>query len=153
MTTATPPVNPRIIALAHYAGRALLENVLARHGVTFQQSVTLRLTATAEGAVERDGLAGGVAGSLKIDHAEADGVVDELIAAGLLVPEEPSRVRITDAGRKLFETTSAETAPITARIYAGIPAGDLAAAGRVLTLIHERAEAELATMTGSAPTK
>jgi DNA-binding MarR family transcriptional regulator len=147
MTTTTPLLDPRVIALAHYAGRALLENVLARHGATFQHAVTLRLAAVADGPVERDHLVGGVVGALKIDAAEGHSVVDELLAAELLAPQEPSRVRITDAGRELYERTSAETAPITARIYAGIPTEDLAAAGRVLTLITERANAELATMT------
>lgn len=30
MTTTTPTVDGRVIALAHYAGRAVLEHVLAR---------------------------------------------------------------------------------------------------------------------------
>jgi DNA-binding MarR family transcriptional regulator len=147
MTTTTPLVDPRVIALAHYAGRALLENALARHGATFQQSVTLRVVAVADGPVERDRVVDSVVGALKIDAAEAHSVVDELIAAELLASQKPSRVRITDAGRELYGRTSAETAPITARIYAGIPTEDLAAAGRVLTLITERADAELAAMT------
>ncbi|MEU9051975.1 MarR family transcriptional regulator [Streptomyces sp. NPDC048384] len=146
MTTTTPLLDPRVIALAHYASRALLERVLARHGATFQQSVTLRLVNVADGPVERDHLVDGVVGALKIDAAEAHSVVDELIAAQLLAPQEPSRVRITDAGRELYERTSAETAPISARVYADIPTEDLAAAGRVLTLITERANAELAAM-------
>ncbi|WP_210587062.1 winged helix DNA-binding protein [Streptomyces sp. GESEQ-35] len=146
MTTTTPPVDPRVIALAHYAGRALLEKVLARHGATFQQSVTLRLVAVADGPVERDRLVESVVGALKIDAAETHSVVDELLTAGLLAPQEPSRVRITDAGRELYNATSAETAPITARIYAGIPTEELTAAGRVLTLITERADAEFAAM-------
>ena len=144
MTTTPPLLNPRVIALAHYASRALLENVLARHGVTFQQSVTLRLAAVAGEAVESKDLVGGVVGALKSDAAEAHAVVDQLIAAGLLAPQEPSRVRITDAGRELYDRTTAETAPISARVYAGIPTEDLAAAGRVLNLITERADAELA---------
>jgi len=139
MTTTTPLLDPRVIALAHYASRAVLESVLIRHGVTFQQSVTLRLVATADGPVERDRLVDGVVGALKIDAAEAHSVVDELIAKKLLTPQ----VGITDAGRDLFGTTSAETAPISARIYADIPEEDLAVAGRVLTLITERANAEL----------
>ncbi|MFF5493803.1 MarR family transcriptional regulator [Streptomyces aquilus] len=151
MTTSTPTpspvVGPRDIALAHYAGRALLENVLARHGVTFQQSVTLRVVAVAEGPIERERLVGGVVGSLKIDAAEAGAVVDELIATDLLAAEGTSRIRITDGGRELYATTSAATAPITARIYDGIPTEDLAAAGRVLRLITERADAELAAVT------
>ncbi|KMS77359.1 hypothetical protein ACM01_01700 [Streptomyces viridochromogenes] len=147
MTTATPLLNPRVIALAHYASRALLENVLTRHGATFQQSVTLRLVAIADEPVARDHLVGGVVGALKIDAAAAHAVVDELITAGLLAPQEPSRVRITEAGRELHATTTAGTAPITARIYAGIPTEELAAAGRVLSLITERADAELAALT------
>ncbi|MFB6636830.1 MarR family transcriptional regulator [Streptomyces chartreusis] len=151
MTTTTPPVaaplvDPRVIALAHYAGRALLENVLARHGSTFQQSVTLRLVAVAEGPVGRDALVDSVVGALKIDAAEVHSVVDELIAAGLLAAQEPSAVRITDAGRERWASTSAATAPITARVYDGIPKEDLAVAGRVLTLITERANAEFAAM-------
>ena len=128
MTTSVPPVtpvppllNPRLIALAHYAARGILEHVLARHGLTFQQSVTLRLAAVAEGPVERQHLVDGVVDSLKIEAAEADAVVDELIASGALSPQQPSRIRITDAGRQLYETTSAETAPLSARVYDGIP--------------------------------
>ncbi|MFE1841556.1 MarR family winged helix-turn-helix transcriptional regulator [Streptomyces sviceus] len=146
MTTTTPVLTPRVLALAHYAARALLENVLARHGVTFQQSVTLRLAAVAEGLVTRDRIVEDVVGALKIDPAEAHSVVDELVSKGLVAPDGPSQVRLTDAGRELFETTSAETAPISARVYAGIPAEDLAVAGRVLSLITERADAELAAL-------
>ncbi|MEU0407799.1 MarR family transcriptional regulator [Streptomyces griseorubiginosus] len=138
--------NPRVIALAHYAGRALLENALARHGLTFQQSVTLRPAALADGPLDRDRLVADVVGSLKIDAVEAHAVVDELLAAELLAPEGATQVRITRAGRDLYETTSAETAPLTARIYAGIPEEDLAVAGRVLGLITERANRELAAL-------
>ncbi|CCK25561.1 hypothetical protein BN159_1182 [Streptomyces davaonensis JCM 4913] len=142
---STPLLNPQVIGLAHYAGRAVLERVLARHGMTFQQSIALR-RAAAQGPVERDGLVGGVVDALKVTPAEAHSVVDELITADLLSPEGPSQVRITDTGRELFDRTSAETAPISARVYAGIPEEDLAAAGRVLTLITERANAELAAL-------
>ncbi|MFD7392050.1 MarR family transcriptional regulator [Streptomyces sp. NPDC059852] len=152
MTTTPPRLDPRVIALAHYASRALLERVLARHGATFQQSVTLRVAAVADGPVGRDELAGQVTGSLKCTPEEARSVVEELEGAGLLAPEGPSAVRITDAGRDLFTTTSAETAPLSARVYAGLPEEDLAAAGRVLTLITERANRELAALTrGTAP--
>jgi DNA-binding MarR family transcriptional regulator len=143
----TPLLNPRVIALAHYASRALLEHVLARHGATFHQSVTLRLVALGEEPVERDHVVDGVVGALKIDRTEAHSVIDELTGAGLVAPQGPSQVRITDAGQRLYDRTTAETAPITARYYAGIPTEDLAAAGRVLTLITERADAELAALT------
>ncbi|MEU6546872.1 MarR family transcriptional regulator [Streptomyces sp. NPDC046859] len=150
MTTTSPRLDPRVLALAHYASRALLEHVLARHGATFQQSVTLRVAAVAEGPVEREHLIGQVTGSLKCAPQEARSVIDELVGAGLLAPEGPSAVRITDAGRALHTTTSAETAPVSARIYAGLPEEDLAVAGRVLTLITERANRELTALTREA---
>ncbi|WP_055693656.1 MarR family winged helix-turn-helix transcriptional regulator [Streptomyces prasinopilosus] len=149
MTTTAPPVDGRVIGLAHYASRAVLEGVLSRHGLSFQQSVALRLVAVAGGPVDRVRLAGDVAGALKTGRPEADGVVGGLITAGLLAPDGPSPVRITDAGRALHETVSAETEVIAARIYAGIPSDELAAAGRVLALVTERADRELAAVAAS----
>jgi hypothetical protein len=125
----------------------VLERVLARHGVTFQQSVTLRLAAVADGPVEREQLVDGVVGALKNDP----GVIDELIAARLLTPAGGADVRITDAGRGLYARTAGETAPLSARIYADIPEEDLAVAGRVLSLITERANAELADLPEEPP--
>ncbi|MFF5448659.1 MarR family transcriptional regulator [Streptomyces sp. NPDC012888] len=52
-------------------------------------------------------------------------------AAGLV---DGDRLRPTDAGRELIAVTAAETAPLTGRIRGGIPAADLAAAGRALAL-------------------
>ncbi|MFC8146837.1 MarR family transcriptional regulator [Streptomyces paradoxus] len=147
MTTTTPLVDPRVIGLAHYAGRALLQHVLDRHGMTFQQSVTLRLAAIADGPVGREQLVAGVTEALRTEAGEVHGVLDELIAARLLAPDGEAEVRITDAGRALYATTSGETAPLTARIYDGIPAEDLAVTGRVLTLITERYGTELAALT------
>ncbi|WBO62376.1 MarR family transcriptional regulator [Streptomyces camelliae] len=145
-TTTAPRVDPRVIALAHYAGRAVLERVLVRHGIDFLQSVTLRLTVVADGPVERAGLVADVVGAVKVAEADAHRAIDALTAAGLVSAEEPSHVRVTDAGRELYATTSAATAPITARIYAGISEEDRAVAGRVLALIAERADAELAAL-------
>lgn len=150
MTTTAPIVDPRVIALAHYASRAVLEHVLAARGLTFQQSVTLRLAAVADGPVERAHLVDGVASALKIDPADAEGTVGELITAGLLTPHGASGARVTDAGRELYAGVTAETAPVTARIYADISEQDRAVTGRVLTLITERADAELAALRARA---
>ncbi|MEU6162588.1 MarR family transcriptional regulator [Streptomyces tanashiensis] len=146
MTTTAPTTNGRVIALAHYAARALLEGVLTRHGATFEQSVTLRAVVLAGDSVGRDELVSDVIGSLKTDESAVRAVIDELTAMKVLEqdPAETSRLRLTDSGRELYETTTAETAEISARLYAGIPAEDLAVAGRVLTLITQRANAELA---------
>ncbi|MER7949386.1 MarR family transcriptional regulator [Streptomyces sp. NPDC096079] len=146
MTTTAPTTNGRVIALAHYSARALLEGVLTRHGATFEQSVTLRAVAVAGDSVGRDGLVADVVGSLKTGEPAVRGVIDGLTATGLLEedPADASRLRLTDAGRELYETTTAETAAISGRLYADIPAEDLAVAGRVLTLLTARANAELA---------
>lgn len=145
MTTTAPRVDGRVIGLAHYAGRAALESVLTRYGLGFQQQITLRLVAVADGPVGHDRLVGEVVAALKTDETAVRGVVDELIAAKLL-QSETSDVRITDAGRELYDRIATETGAISARIYADIPAADLATAGRVLTLVTERADAELAAV-------
>lgn len=148
MTTTAPALNSRVLGLAHYAARAVLEKVLARQGLTFQQSVTLRFVALADEPVEQEALMDQVVDSLKVEKARIRSVVEELVAAELVEPDpaRPSRLRITDAGRESHARSTAETAPVSARIYAGIPAEDLATAGRTLTLITERANAELAAM-------
>lgn len=141
-----PTTNGRVIALAHYASRALLEGVLTRHGATFHQSVTLRALVLGGESMGHDELVGDVTGSLKVDESVVRGVIEDLTAAKLLEqdPADAARILLTDAGRELYGRTGAEAAEITARLYADIPSEDLAIAGRVLALITERANAELA---------
>ncbi|MGA6225500.1 MarR family winged helix-turn-helix transcriptional regulator [Streptomyces umbrinus] len=145
-TPTTPTVNGRVIALAHYAGRAVLERVLARTGNTFNQSVTLRVVAIADAPIARDKVVADVTGSLKIEESAVQTTIDELVAAELVeeAPSADSGLRITPVGRDLYERVTAETNQISARIYADIPIEDLATAGRVLTLVTKRANAELA---------
>lgn len=145
MTTTAPTVDGRVIGLAHYAGRAVLESVLAHYGMTFQQLVTLRLVGIADAPVERDALVAQVVDALKVEATDVHGVVEELTARRLVATEGP-KVLITDAGRGVYAEASTETGKISARIYAGIPAEDLATAGRVLTLVTGRANTELAAL-------
>ncbi|MEU6665707.1 MarR family transcriptional regulator [Streptomyces sp. NPDC046727] len=147
MTTTAPRVDSRVIGLAHYAARSVLEQaVLAPRGISFLQSIALRLTAVADGPVERAALIDGVTGTVKVDESDAHRAIDDLTAAGLIALAEPSGVRITDSGRELYATTSAEVAEIGERVYAGISEADRIVAGRVLTLVTERANAELAAL-------
>ncbi|MER8045344.1 MarR family transcriptional regulator [Streptomyces sp. NPDC094032] len=145
MTTTAPTTNGRVIALAHYAARAVLESVLTRHGVTFHQSVTLRAVTLAGGSVTPERLIADVINSLKIEESAVREVVAELTAAELLEPDpaDAGRLQLTAAGQELLDTTTTETAEVSARLYADIPADDLTVAGRVLTLVTERANAEL----------
>lgn len=138
------PVNGQVIGLAHYASRAVLERVLARSGTTFHQSVALRAVSANGGTVERAWLVNRLTGALKVEEPVARATVEEMTARGLLEEPGAGQVSLTDVGHELFESIRAEGNAIAARLYAGIPAGDLAAAGRVLALVTERADAELA---------
>ncbi|MEU9106220.1 MarR family transcriptional regulator [Streptomyces xanthophaeus] len=144
-STTEPVADARALGLAHYAARGVLESVLARHGVTFQQQIALRAALTADVPRTPDDLVTQVQGSLKADPAAVHATLDELLAKQLLVPDG-AHLHPTDAGRELMAAVGAETGPVSARIWGGIPAADLAAAGRVLALVTERANAELAAL-------
>ncbi|MDH6705675.1 hypothetical protein P3T27_002397 [Kitasatospora sp. MAA19] len=144
--TTAPVADARALGLAHYAARGVLEHVLARHAVTFQQQVVLRAAVTADAPQTSDDLVTQVRGSLKTGPDDIRATFDELLAKQLLVADG-AHLRPTDAGRALIAAVGTETGPISARIWGGIPAEDLAAAGRVLALVTERANAELAELT------
>ncbi|MBQ0887554.1 MarR family transcriptional regulator [Streptomyces sp. RM72] len=145
-TPTTPLANARVLALAHYAARGVLESVLARHGATFQQQVALRAAVTSDAPQTPDDLLAQVQHSLKADPADIRATLDELRTKQLLVPDG-EHLCPTDAGRELLAAVAAESTPFSTRIWGGIPTEDLAAAGRVLALVTERANAELATLT------
>ncbi|MFD7323587.1 MarR family transcriptional regulator [Streptomyces sp. NPDC059875] len=150
-STTTAPLadaraaDARAVGLAHYAARGVLEHVLARHGITFQQQVALRAAVIADAPQTPDDLVTQVRDSLKADPADIHATLDELLAKQLLVADG-AHLRPTDAGRELIPAVGAETAPISARIWGGIPTEDLVTAGRVLALVTERANAELAAL-------
>ncbi|MFG3700997.1 hypothetical protein ACGF5C_24255 [Micromonospora sp. NPDC047620] len=132
--------------------RALLERELARLGTTFHQS--LALNAAAEGgAVERAHLLRRMTGALKVDQAVVLAAVDGLVAGGLLraLPAGGSGLALTDAGREVQRRVADAVAGITARLYGDVPAADLAVAGRVLTLVKQRADAALAAAGNGTP--
>ncbi|WP_405391255.1 MarR family transcriptional regulator [Streptomyces sp. NBC_01102] len=151
-TTSTngPVADARALGLAHYAARGVLEHVLARHGATFQQQIVLRAAITTDAPQTPGDLVAQVQGFLKADPADIRATLDELLAEQLL-DADGAHLRPTDAGRELLAVVGAETAPISARIWGGLPAEDLAAAGRVLALVTERADAELAALTVRPP--
>ncbi|MFE4991535.1 MarR family transcriptional regulator [Streptomyces mirabilis] len=143
MSIPTPPVGGQVVGLAHYASRAALEAALARIGSSFNQSVALRAVSDQGGTVERDRLMERLTGTLKIEESVAQETVTEMTALKLLTETDTSLV-LTEHGREVFEEIRTAGNEIAARLYAGIPAEDLATVGRVLTLVTERANAELA---------
>ncbi|MFI6263504.1 MarR family winged helix-turn-helix transcriptional regulator [Micromonospora sp. NPDC051006] len=145
-------LNGQIIGLAHYATRSLLERELAGLGLTFQQSLALNAVAAEDGAVEPAHLVQRMTGALKIDASAVLAVVGDLTDAGLLgrAPAGGSGLALTDPGRAVQRRVAEAVTAITTRLYGDIPADDLAVAGRVLTLVRQRADAELALAAGGA---
>jgi len=84
-----------------------------------------------------------VAGVLKGGEAEARALLAELAAMGML-EADGAEVSLTDEGRGLHARIRGAVTEITARLWGDLPVDDLAAAGRVLGTVLERANAELA---------
>jgi len=141
----TPTFGTPVIGQTEKALNAILHRQLAGTGLTEPQWVTLTLTVTSGGAIDRDQLVSRVAGALKVSEADAQAHVTELAAAQLLHAREGegSPVKVTDAGQELHGQIRTAVTEITQRLWGDLPAEDLATAGRVLSTILERANAEL----------
>jgi DNA-binding MarR family transcriptional regulator len=143
--STTPTFSPAVLGQTEKALNAILDRQLAGTGLTERHWITLTLTVVSGGVVDRDQLVRRVAGALKVDDAEAQSLIDELAAARLLqAPDEGSLVKLTDSGQLLHTQIRAAVTQITERMWGDLPAEDLATAGRVLSTVLERANAELA---------
>jgi DNA-binding MarR family transcriptional regulator len=156
MSSTTPILlDSRLVGRAHHAARALLDRELSRTGITFHQSMALNAAAAEGGTVETDRIVELLTSTLKIDRTMARDTVAELLAAELLeplerleslepLPEHSPRVTLTETGRAEQTRLAAFAAEFGPRVYGGIPAEDLAVAGRVLTEVIARANAAYA---------
>jgi DNA-binding MarR family transcriptional regulator len=135
-----------IIGQTEKALNAILNRQLAGTGLTEPQWVILTLTVMSGGAIDHDELTDRVAGVLKVSEAEAQARIAELAAAQLLeVPDGGgSPVKVTDAGQQLHARVRTTVTDITQRLWGDLPADELATAGRVLSTVLARANAELA---------
>ena len=137
-------LNPQIIGQAENALRAILNRALARTGgSTYQHWVALNLTAAGGGAIDRDQLVGRLTAALKIDDAAAQATIAELTAAHLL-RDHGSRIEFTDTGQARYRQIRTDLDQTNTRLFGELSADDLATVGRVLTVITDRANAELA---------
>ena len=145
-------LTPQIVGRAENAHRPVLDRQLSAAGVSMGQWVALVMTAVADGGLDPDQLAAQVTGALKVDSTAARDAVADLMARSLLadLDGEGSRIDLTPAGRALHARVRAAVDEVTARVYADIPAEDLAVSARVLTLITERLNAETAASTPAA---
>jgi hypothetical protein len=140
-----PVLSTRVIGQAEKTLGAILDRQLAGTGLTEPQWVILTLAVTSGGTAGRDQFTRMVAGALKISETEAGARVGDMVAARQLqITGEPPAVTATSAARQLHSRVGAAITGITQRLWGDLPAGDLATAGRVLAIITERANAELA---------
>jgi DNA-binding MarR family transcriptional regulator len=140
----TPTLTGQDIGQAALATRAVLDVLLAESGTTFHQSVALNLLANAPSA-EQDGLVRQLSHGLKIDPSTAVGVVDGLAAEGLVARSgHPANLTLTPTGDARHRQIRHGIDQITERLYGDLPHEDLATAHRILAIVTERANAELA---------
>jgi hypothetical protein len=140
--STSPTFSTQLIGQTEKTLNAILDRLLADTGLDEPQWVTLTIAVMAGEPLERDALVSRVPAAVKIADAKARARVDKLTAAGLL--GEGSPVGVTEAGKQLQARTRSRVVEITDRMWGDLPPEDLAAAGRVLTTVLERASAELA---------
>jgi hypothetical protein len=142
---AHPTFSTRVIGQAEKTLNAILGRELAGTGLTEPQWVILTLAVTGGGAADRDRFTSMVADALKISEAEAKARVADMVTAQQLnITGQGSAVTATGAAQQLHSRIRAAITEITQRLWGDLPAEDLATAGRVLAIITERANAELA---------
>ena len=140
-----PTLSTRVIGQAEKTLNAILGRELAGTGLTEPEWVILTLAATSGGPADRDQFTHMVAGALKISEADAQAHIADMVAAQWLqITGAGAALTVTGAAQQLHRQIRTAVAGITQRLWGDLPAGDLATAGRVLTIITERANAELA---------
>jgi len=141
----TPTFGTPLIGQTEKALNAILHRQLAGTGLTEPQWVTLTLAVVSGGSVDDQELTARVAGALKVSEARAEAHIDDLADAQLLqAPDSAgSLVTVTGAGQQLHSEIRAAVTHITERLWGDLPPDDLETAARVLSAVHERANAEL----------
>jgi DNA-binding MarR family transcriptional regulator len=135
---------PQLIGQTEKALNAILYRQLEGTGVAEPQWVTLVLAVTNGGSLARDRLVELASDGLKVGSDVAEAHIDSLAALGLVETSDET-ASVTDAGHQLFARVRGATAEITERMWGDLPSDDLAVAGRVLSKILGRANAELAS--------
>ena len=151
MTTG-PILDPRVLGRAQTAHQALLDAVLDEAGAGHHQWIAINISTLSPVALDRERLTARLEIATRVGPREAEAVVAELLASGLLEIRGGARrlVRATAAGLELQHKIRHTFDDALARLYAGIPAEDLRATSRTLNEITARIDAELL---GRPPTR
>jgi DNA-binding MarR family transcriptional regulator len=144
--STNPTFTPQIIGQAEKTLNAILYRLLAGPGLTEAQWITLTMIDAGGGATGPGRLVAQVAHGLKTSEAQAQEHLASLVAAQLVQDsgDDAGPVRLTAAGTQVFGQIQAAVTEVIQRLWGDLPAEDLATAGRVLSIVTERADAELA---------
>lgn len=145
MTTTAPAFGTALIGQTEKALNAILDRQLAGTGITEPQWVTLTLTVAGGGSIDRAELIRRIGGATQFSQASVAERIAELTAAGFLRDGGDGRVQVTGEGQARWTQVRAAIGPIAQGLWGDLPAEDLAAAGRVLSTVLDRANAVLAT--------
>ena len=146
-----PPLSTQVIGQTESALGALLEPLLADAGLTFQQWLVLTVTTASGGRADRGQLVARIAGARKVDPTEVESAIAELTAAGLAtaglatteLATATGPLALTDSGQDMYQRIRDAIDELNAELFA-FPPEDLATAGRVLSIVTNRANAVLA---------
>ena len=140
---ATPALNGQVIGQTQHAIQAVLDVVLVETETSFHQWVLIRQVALSGGSIARRRSRRRAHGRPEDRDGVAVGVLDEVVELGL-VDALGDAVVLTQTGHDRYERIANAGAQITVRLYGDLPPEDLETTRRVLTIIRERANAELA---------
>jgi DNA-binding MarR family transcriptional regulator len=132
---------PQILGETEKALNAILFRHLDETGLTEPQWIVLQLSMGAGGEIPRERLVSRLAGALKVDAANAESLVDKMVAEGLWRSAEEGQVAVAEPGAHAHAGVRGEVNEIMQSLWGDLPAADLATTGRTLATILERANA------------
>ena len=149
MTAIAQPVTGQDINLAARATRQVLEVLLAEQGTSFTPFAALNQIVVLGPSVDRDGLVRRLGSAFALDDASVPAILHGLQARGLVHQTTSSgaaasaQVELTAAGEDEHQRLTRLVAGLTAELYRGFDADDLATTRRVLVAVTERATAQI----------
>jgi DNA-binding MarR family transcriptional regulator len=142
--SAAPAFSPRLIGETEKTLNAILDRHLAGSGLTEQHWIALTFAIVSGGSIDRNELVRQVVSGAKFSEQDVRARVSELVGRQLLDDSASPEVTVTDAGAQLHAQIRAANTELTERLWGDLPADELATTARVLGIVLERANAELA---------
>jgi DNA-binding MarR family transcriptional regulator len=145
MATQAPALSTQVIGQAESALGAILEPLLDQAELTFPQWLVLVITSASGDSVARGELVQRISTSRKLPSVQVLSALEKLAVAGLVetTADADVTVALTPVGLARFQDVRGKVDEITGRLF-DLPADDLVVAGRVLSIVTARANAEIA---------